>query len=125
MGILSNCIALGIHLCKTSQFYNYILKTRLGCETYSSDVNVPKGYYKIAKTLFGIGIHFFIDSPLFGVGRLVLYFKVRTLNLNPTEVYFAVFWPRARYIVQTCESGLYIILLPGPILALKLRKSTL
>ena len=104
LGILFNCAALGIHLRKTSQFY--ILKTWFGGETYSSDVNVPKGHYKIAKALFGIGIHFFIDSPKFGVGRLVLYFKVRTLTLNPMEVYLAVFWPRARFTVQTCESGL-------------------
>ena len=60
VGILFNCTALGIHLCKTSQFY--ILKTRLGCETYSSDENVPKRYYKIAKTLFGIGIHLFLST---------------------------------------------------------------
>ena len=43
MGILFNCTALGIHLCKTSQLY--VLKTRLGGEIYSSDVNMHKGYY--------------------------------------------------------------------------------
>ena len=42
VGILFNCTALGIHLCKTSQLY--ILKTRLGGEIYSSDVNMHKGY---------------------------------------------------------------------------------
>ena len=41
--ILFNCTALGIHLCKTSQLY--ILKTRLGGEIYSSDVNMHKGYF--------------------------------------------------------------------------------
>ena len=43
VGILFNCTALGIHLCKTSQLY--ILKTRLGGEIYSSDVNMHKGYW--------------------------------------------------------------------------------
>ena len=42
MGILFNRTALGIHLCKTSQLC--ILKTRLGGEIYSSDVNMHKGY---------------------------------------------------------------------------------
>ena len=42
VGILFNCTALGIHLCKTSQLY--VLKTRLGGEIYSSDVNMHKGY---------------------------------------------------------------------------------
>ena len=42
VGILFNRTALGIHLCKTSQLC--ILKTRLGGEIYSSDVNMYKGY---------------------------------------------------------------------------------
>ena len=48
VGILFNCTALGIHLCKTSQLY--ILKTRLGGEIYSSDVNMHKGYFYFKKT---------------------------------------------------------------------------
>ena len=35
---------------------------------------------------------FFINSLLFGVGRLVLYFNVRTLFLHTTEAFFVVFW---------------------------------
>ena len=54
VGILFNCTALGIHLCKTSQLY--ILKTRLGGEIYSSDVNMHKGYW--ANSV--------IDHPLLG-----------------------------------------------------------
>ena len=52
VGILFNCTALGIHLCKTSQLY--ILKTRLGGEIYSSDVNMHKGYC--------------INSPIYYIG---------------------------------------------------------
>ena len=38
VGIFFNWIALGIHLCKTSQLF--ILKTRLGGEIYLSDINM-------------------------------------------------------------------------------------
>ena len=38
VGILFNSIALGIHLCKTLQVYNF--KTRLGGKICSTDVNM-------------------------------------------------------------------------------------
>ena len=41
VGIIFNCAALGIHLCETSQLYNFI--TRL-VEICSSNANVHKGH---------------------------------------------------------------------------------
>ena len=61
VGILFNWIALRIHLCKTLQLY--ILKTRLGGEIYSSDVNIHKGYQKRKKILTLYQTHVWMNSP--------------------------------------------------------------
>ena len=44
VGILFSCTALGIHSCNI--LHLYILKTRLGGEIYSSDINMRKGYHQ-------------------------------------------------------------------------------
>ena len=46
MDILFNSTALGIHFCETSLIFNF--KTRLGGEICLCDVNMHKGYYKLA-----------------------------------------------------------------------------
>ena len=68
MDILFNCTALGIHLCKTSQLY--ILKTRLGGEIYSSDVNMHKGYSGV-RSIGKSGIRFENSDFGFAIERKI------------------------------------------------------
>ena len=52
-GIVYNCAALGIHLCETSQLYNF--KTRL-VQICSSNANVHKGHCTLNFTREGMNL---------------------------------------------------------------------
>ena len=85
VGILFNCTALGIHLCKTSQLY--VLKTRLGGEIYSSDVNMHKGYL-ITFFMCGIPCCSFclLDCSLYGLCHVICHlFQNAKTFFAPTE----------------------------------------
>ena len=83
--------------------------------------------YKITKTLFRLKRSSLFLSTVCCLesGEWAFSPKSVLCPCTPRRLSLSFFAPRARFSVQTCEYRLYIILLPGTILALKLRKSTL